>query len=40
MRVLIRGGGVVGASIAYFLSRRGVETIDMALYFARLEDGP
>jgi glycine/D-amino acid oxidase-like deaminating enzyme len=25
MRVLICGGGVVGASIAYFLSRRGVE---------------
>src|ERR1700752_5519862 len=24
MRVLICGGGVVGASIAYFLSRRGV----------------
>src|SRR6516164_3228284 len=27
MRVLICGGGVIGASIAYFLSRRGVETI-------------
>src|SRR6516162_1600374 len=27
MRVLICGGGVMGASIAYFLSRRGVETI-------------
>jgi glycine/D-amino acid oxidase-like deaminating enzyme len=26
MRVLICGGGVIGASIAYFLSRRGVET--------------
>jgi glycine/D-amino acid oxidase-like deaminating enzyme len=25
MRVLICGGGVIGASIAYFLSRRGVE---------------
>jgi glycine/D-amino acid oxidase-like deaminating enzyme len=24
MRVLICGGGVIGASIAYFLSRRGV----------------
>ena len=27
MRVLICGGGVIGASIAYFLSRRGVEAI-------------
>ena len=27
MRVLICGGGVIGASIAYFLSCRGVETI-------------
>ena len=27
MRVLICGGGVIGASIAYFLSRRSVETI-------------
>ena len=26
MRVLICGGGVIGASIAYFLSRRRVET--------------
>ena len=26
MRVLICGGGVIGASIAYFLSLRGVET--------------
>jgi len=26
MRVLICGGGVIGAAIAYFLSRRGVET--------------
>jgi len=26
MRVLICGGGVIGASIAYFLSRRGIET--------------
>ena len=26
MQVLICGGGVIGASIAYFLSRRGVET--------------
>src|SRR5262252_9339029 len=26
MRVLICGGGVIGASIAYFLSRRGVAT--------------
>ena len=25
MRVLICGGGVIGAAIAYFLSRRGVE---------------
>ncbi len=25
MRVLVCGGGVIGASIAYFLSRRGVE---------------
>src|SRR6516162_4138299 len=25
MRVLICGGGVIGASIAYFLSRRGVQ---------------
>jgi glycine/D-amino acid oxidase-like deaminating enzyme len=25
MRVLICGGGVIGASIAYFLSRRGVK---------------
>jgi glycine/D-amino acid oxidase-like deaminating enzyme len=27
MRVLICGGGVIGASIAYFLSRRGVRPI-------------
>jgi glycine/D-amino acid oxidase-like deaminating enzyme len=27
MRVLICGGGVVGASIAYFLSRRGAEAV-------------
>src|SRR5207244_13026639 len=27
MRVLICGGGVIGASIAYFLARRGVEAI-------------
>ena len=27
MRVLIRGGGVMGASIAYFLSRRGAKAI-------------
>ena len=27
MRVLICGGGVIGAAIAYFLSRRGVEVI-------------
>jgi glycine/D-amino acid oxidase-like deaminating enzyme len=27
MRVLICGGGVIGASIAYFLSRRGIEAI-------------
>jgi glycine/D-amino acid oxidase-like deaminating enzyme len=27
MRVLICGGGVIGASIAYFLSRRGVQAI-------------
>ena len=27
MRVLICGGGVIGASIAYFLSRRGVEVV-------------
>src|SRR5262245_43863716 len=27
MRVLICGGGVIGASIAYFLSRRGVQPI-------------
>jgi len=27
MRVLICGGGVIGAAIAYFLSRRGVEAI-------------
>src|SRR5262249_57039489 len=27
MRVLICGGGVIGASIAYFLSRRGVQSI-------------
>jgi glycine/D-amino acid oxidase-like deaminating enzyme len=26
MSVLICGGGVIGASIAYFLTRRGVET--------------
>jgi glycine/D-amino acid oxidase-like deaminating enzyme len=26
MRVLVCGGGVIGASIAYFLSRRGVAT--------------
>ena len=26
MRVLIGGGGVIGAAIAYFLSRRGAET--------------
>ena len=25
MRVLICGGGVIGCSIAYFLSRRGVK---------------
>src|SRR5262249_40627825 len=27
MRVVICGGGVIGASIAYFLSRRGVQAI-------------
>ena len=27
MRVLICGGGVIGASIAYFLSRKGVEPV-------------
>ena len=27
MKVLICGGGVIGASIAYFLSLRGIETI-------------
>src|SRR5205085_4016714 len=27
MRVVICGGGVIGASIAYFLSRRGVKPI-------------
>ena len=27
MRVLICGGGVIGASIAYFLSRRGVQAV-------------
>jgi glycine/D-amino acid oxidase-like deaminating enzyme len=27
MRVVICGGGVIGATIAYFLSRRGIETI-------------
>jgi glycine/D-amino acid oxidase-like deaminating enzyme len=27
MRVLICGGGVIGASIAYFLSRRGVRSV-------------
>lgn len=27
MRVLICGGGVIGASIAYFLSRRGAKPI-------------
>ena len=27
MRVLICGGGVIGASIAYFLSRRGAEAV-------------
>ena len=27
MRVLICGGGVIGASIAYFLSRRGIEAV-------------
>ena len=27
MRVLICGGGVIGAAIAYFLSRRGAEAI-------------
>jgi glycine/D-amino acid oxidase-like deaminating enzyme len=27
MRVVICGGGVIGASIAYFLSRRGVHPI-------------
>src|SRR5271167_1655080 len=27
MRVVICGGGVIGASIAYFLSRRGIEAI-------------
>jgi glycine/D-amino acid oxidase-like deaminating enzyme len=27
MRVLICGGGVIGASIAYFLGRRGVRSI-------------
>jgi glycine/D-amino acid oxidase-like deaminating enzyme len=27
MRVLICGGGVVGASIAYFLSQKGVEAV-------------
>jgi len=27
MRVLICGGGVIGASIAYFLMRRGVQSI-------------
>ena len=27
MRVLICGGGVIGASIAYFLSRRGIECV-------------
>ena len=26
MHVLICGGGVIGASVAYFLSRRGVKT--------------
>jgi glycine/D-amino acid oxidase-like deaminating enzyme len=26
MRVLICGGGVIGASIAYFLARRGIAT--------------
>ena len=27
MRVLICGGGVIGVSIAYFLSQRGIETV-------------
>ena len=27
MRVLICGGGVIGASLAYFLSRRGVQVV-------------
>ena len=27
MRVLICGGGVIGASIAYFLARRGAEAV-------------
>jgi len=27
MRVLICGGGVIGASIAYFLSRRGIRAV-------------
>ena len=27
MRVLICGGGVIGAAIAYFLSRRGVRSM-------------
>ena len=27
MKVLIVGGGVIGASIAYFLTRRGVKPI-------------
>ena len=27
MRVVICGGGVIGASVAYFLSRRGVDVI-------------
>jgi len=27
MRIVICGGGVIGASIAYFLSRRGVKPI-------------
>src|SRR5438874_13047819 len=27
MRVVICGGGVIGASVAYFLARRGIEAI-------------
>jgi len=30
MRVIICGGGVIGTSMAYFLSRRGIRAIAVA----------